>query len=144
MNDRDHEKLERLINGAVSGLPLKRAPAAFEQRVLNELARRAALPWWRQGFAHWPSAARVGFVVVCLLLAGLSLTGNVTLQVDLQTLTWLRPLTSLVGTMGGTASMVAGLVPPLWIYLCLGVGSMLYLLLFGLGAFAYRALYLQH
>jgi hypothetical protein len=144
MNDRDPEKLERLIAGAVSGLPLRQAPAALERRVLEEVARRAALPWWRRGFAQWPIAARAGFVIVCVLLAGLSLTDSVTQQLDTQTLTWIRPLVGLMTTMGGTAAVVASLVPPLWIYVCLGVGALLYVLLFGLGAFAYRTLYLQH
>jgi hypothetical protein len=40
-------------------------------------------------------------------------------------------------------TVVARLVPPLWIYLALSVGALLYLLLFGLGAFAYRTLYLH-
>jgi hypothetical protein len=144
MNDRDHEKLERLIEGAVSGLPLRQAPAALERRVLEEVARRAALPWWRRGFAQWPMAARAGFLIVCVLLAGLSLTSSVTQQVDIQSLIWIRSLVGLITTMGGTATLVASLVPPLWIYVCLGVGALLYLLLFGLGACAYRTLYLQH
>ena len=46
--------------------------------------------------------------------------------------------------MGNAATLVASLIPPLWIYLTLGVGAVLYLLLFGLGAFAYRTLYLHH
>jgi hypothetical protein len=144
MNDRDDEKLERLIEDACSGLPLRQAPAALERRVLEEVARRAALPWWRRGFAHWPIAARVGFVLVCVVLAGLSLTGSVTHQFDTQTSIWIRPLVGLITTMGGTATLIASLVPPQWIYVCLGVGALLYLLLFGLGAFAYRTLYLQH
>ena len=32
--------------------------------MLAELARRAALPWWRKSFAHWPMAARAAFVVL--------------------------------------------------------------------------------
>jgi hypothetical protein len=143
MNDRDDEKLARLIDAALSELPLRRAPAGLERRVLDELARRAALPWWRRGFAHWPLAARAGFVIVCVLLAGLSLTSGVQ-QLGIQTLAWARPFVGLISTMGGTATLVASLVPAQWIYLCLGVAALLYLLLFGLGAFAYRTLYLQH
>ena len=45
---------------------------------------------------------------------------------------------------GSMAALVSRLVPPLWIYLALTVGALLYTALFGLGAFAYRTLYLQH
>lgn len=144
MNDRDAEKLEQLVKGAVSGLPPRRAPAGLEQRVLQELARRAALPWWRRGFTQWPVAARAGFVVVCVLLAGLSLTNGFTPHVGAQTLIWARPFVELAATFGSMAALVSRLVPPLWIYLALTVGALLYTALFGLGAFAYRTLYLQH
>lgn len=143
MNDRD-EKLERLIAGALSGLPPRRAPAELERAVFEELARRAALPWWRRGFAQWPIAARTGFVVVCMLLvAGLSLTSGFAQQAGMQTLSWAQPLVGLVVTIGSTATLVASLVPPLWIYLILSFGALLYLSLFGLGALAYRTLYLH-
>jgi hypothetical protein len=143
MNDGNDEKLERLIAGALSGLPLKRAPAELERRVFDELARRAALPWWRRGFAQWPVAARIGFIVLCVLLvAALSLTSGFAQQAGAQTFTWARPLVGLMATIGGTATLVASLVPPLWIYLALSFGAFLYVLLFGLGAFAYRTLYL--
>jgi hypothetical protein len=142
MNDRD-EKLERLIEGALSGLPLRRAPDALERRVLDEIARRAAAPWWRRGFAQWPMAARAGFVIVCVMLAGLSLSSGLTQQFGTQTLTWAQPLIGLMASIGAVAAVAASLLPPLLIYLVLGVGALLYALLFGLGAFAYRTLYLQ-
>lgn len=143
MNDRD-EKLERLIEGALSGLPLRRAPEVLQRRVLDEIARRATAPWWRRGFAQWPTAARAGFVVLCLVLAGLSLSSGVTHQFGAQTLTWAQPLIGLMASMGAVAALAASLVPLPLVYFALGVGALLYVLLFGLGAFAYRTLYLQH
>jgi hypothetical protein len=144
MNDRNDEKLERLMAGALSGLPLRRAPAEFEQQVLAELARRAALPWWRRGFAQWPIAARVGLVVICVLLvAGLSLTSGAAQQAGAQNLAWAPSLVGLLATIGSAATLVMSLVPPIWIYLALGIGALFYLLLFGLGAFAYRTLFLH-
>ena len=147
MNDRDDEKLERLIEGVCSSLPMRRAPAELERRVLDELERRAALPWWRLGFAQWPVAARGSLLVVCVSLVALSLTSGFAQRFDLQTLQtlgWVRPIVGLMAVMGNAATLVATLIPPLWIYLILSVGTMLYLLLFGLGAFAYRTLYLHH
>lgn len=144
MNDRDDEKLERLIEGALSGLPLRRAPDLLQRRVLDEIARRAAAPWWRRGFAQWPIAARAGFVIVCVMLAGVSLTSGLMQQFGTQTLTWAQPLIGLMASIGAVTALAVSLVPPLLIYLALGVGALLYALLFGLGAFAYRTLYLQH
>ena len=144
MSERSDEKLEHLVKSIVSGLPLRQAPDGLERRVLDELARRAALPWWRRAFAQWPMAARAGFVVVCIVLAGLSLSSGFTPRVDTAALTWMGPVIGLLSTIGGTASLVASLVPRMFIYLFLGVGALLYLVLFGLGAFAYRTLYLPH
>jgi hypothetical protein len=144
MNDQHDEKLERFVEGVCSGLPLRRAPAELERYVLDELARRAALPWWRRGFAQWPAAARGGLLGLCALLGGLSLTSGVTRPFEMQTLAWLRPALSLMSTIGEMRTLLASVIPPLWIYLALGIGALLYVLLFGLGAVAYRTLYLQH
>src|SRR6185437_10884347 len=64
------DPLEQLLDRTLHPLPLRRAPPTLQSRVLEELQRRAALPWWRRSFAHWPSAARAGFVLVCLALIG--------------------------------------------------------------------------
>lgn len=144
LNDHD-EKLERLIEGALTGLPLRPAPDLLQRRVLDEIARRAAAPWWRRGFAQWPAAARTGFVIVCLALAGLSLTGGFTQQFGTQTLSFAQPFVGLMTSIGGVATLAVSLIPPPpVIYVVLSVGALLYALLFGLGAFAYRTLYLQH
>jgi hypothetical protein len=144
MNNADDEKIERLLKGAFSGLPLRRAPEALERRVLDELTLRAALPWWRRNFAQWPVAARAGFVLLCVVLAGLSLTSGVAHQFDAQGWSWAHPVIGVLTAIGGVASLAISLVPPLFIYLVLIVGALLYVLLFGLGAVAYRTLYLQH
>src|SRR5579859_2751463 len=70
-------RLENVIDRALGELPLRRAPAGLEARVLAELSRRAALPWWQQSFTGWPGIARVGFVVMCVVLVGLAFLGGV-------------------------------------------------------------------
>ena len=62
------EELERLVDRALHDLPLRRAPHTLESRVFAELERRAALPWWRRSFAHWPLPARSAFLVICIAL----------------------------------------------------------------------------
>jgi hypothetical protein len=144
MNDANDEKIERLLKGALGGLPLRRAPDALQRRVLDALAARAALPWWRRNFAQWPMAARAAFVVLCVALAGLTLTSGLTQHLDSETWTWARPAMGAMAAFGGVANWAVSLVPPPLLYAALIVGASLYALLFGLGAFAYRTLYLPH
>jgi hypothetical protein len=40
-------------------------------------------------------------------------------------------------------SLLVRVIPPVWLYGTLGVGVLLYVTLFGLGAAAYRTLYLR-
>jgi len=59
------DSLEREVSRALREVPLRRAPPSLESRVLAEIGRRAALPWWRRSFARWPRPARAGFTVTC-------------------------------------------------------------------------------
>ena len=70
-------RLEAAIDAALCELPLRPAPPSLELHVLEELSRRAALPWWRHSFAGWPGFARVGFVLMCVVLVGLAFLGGV-------------------------------------------------------------------
>jgi hypothetical protein len=126
-------KLEQLISQALKDLPARRAPGTLETRVLNELQRRAALPWWRVSFAQWPAVPRIAFVVTCIalvaatILGGVSALAGVSLNVvAAQVLSWLHPFLAVISSAGGVA-----------------LGIVLYVSLFGLGAAAYRTLYLR-
>jgi hypothetical protein len=44
--ENNERKLERLIHETLRELPARQAPSSLENRVLAELARRTALPWW--------------------------------------------------------------------------------------------------
>jgi hypothetical protein len=143
------QKLERALNRALSGLPPRRAPASLEARVLNELARRAALPWWRLGFAQWPAAARVTFVLICAGLIAATILGGVSAFVETRSLSevsalvlrGMQPLLTLIASVGGVSSLLLRVIPPLWLYGGLAFGILMYLALFGLGAAAYHTLY---
>jgi hypothetical protein len=45
--------------------------------------------------------------------------------------------------VGGLAALLLRVIPPLWLYGGLSLGILLYVVLFGLGAAAYRTLYLR-
>ena len=143
------DKLERLLQRELSALPLRRAPGALESRVLGELARRAALPWWQRSFANWPVGPRVIFVLICVALIGATFLGGVSAVLGVRSLTevgalllsWIQPALVVAASAGGLAALLLRLIPPLWLYGGLAVGAMLYVMLFGLGAAAYRMLY---
>jgi hypothetical protein len=143
------QRLEQALNRALSGLPPRRAPASLEARVLDELARRAALPWWRLGFAQWPAVARVAFVLICAALIAATISGGVSAFVEARSLNevsalalrGMQPFLGLIASVGGLTSLLLRLIPPLWLYGGLAFGILMYLALFGLGAAAYHTLY---
>jgi hypothetical protein len=145
------QKLEQVLHQALSGLPPRRAPSTLEARVTNELARRASLPWWRASFANWPVGARVMFVLVCAGLVAATILGGVSAylgdrsfdEVSAALLAWAHPFLTVVSSAGGLVSLLLHVIPPAWLYGILGVGTFLYVTLFGLGAAAYRTLYLR-
>ena len=143
-------KLEQVLHQALSGLPPRRAPGTLESRVANELARRALLPWWGASFASWPVAARVMFILVCAVLAAATILGGVSAylgdrsfgEVSALVLSWVHPFLTVLSSAGGLVALLVHVIPPLWLYGILGMGGFLYVTLFGLGAAAYRTLYL--
>jgi hypothetical protein len=137
------EALERLLDRTLHGLPLRRAPVTLESRVFGELERRAALPWWRRSFAHWPPLARAVFLVICGALIKLAFLGGATAVAGVRSLSWAQEAGVLVASAGNLAALLAHTPPPAWAYEAIAVCAVLYAILFGLGAVVYRALYLQ-
>ena len=145
------QKLEQVLNQALKGLPLRRAPSTLEARVIGELERRAALPWWRVGFAHWPVGPRIAFVLVCVALVAATILGGLSAFVGVRSMNevaalvlhWVQPFLAVVSSLGGLAALLVRVIPPLWLYGGLSLGILLYVALFGLGAAAYRTLYLR-
>ena len=151
-NPMDKElRAERAVDQALKGLPLRRAPSTLESRVIHELQRRAALPWWRVSFVHWPAAPRVAFVIICIALVAATILGGVSAFVGVRSLSemaalvlsWAHPFLAVLSSAGGLAALLVHIIPPLWLYGGLALGIVLYVTLFGLGAAAYRTLYLQ-
>lgn len=148
-----HDRLERTIHRALRDLPPRRAPRSLEERVLAEIARQAALPWWRKSFVHWPLPARVGFLVLSTAIAGLVLVltvwGGAGLEalplraVFAQQFTWMEHGLTVLHALRGFGEIIARNVPPVWFYAVLAFIASLYAAFFGLGAAAYKALYAQ-
>jgi len=150
----DHQdRLERTIHRTLRDLPPRRAPRSLEERVLAELARQAALPWWRQSFVHWPLAARGGFILfsvgIAALVFVLTMWGDAGLEAlpirsaFAQQFTWMENGLTVFRALKGFGEIIPRNIPPLWFYGILAVLASMYATFFGLGAAAYKALYAQ-
>jgi hypothetical protein len=138
------EQLERFIDEALRDQPLHRAPSDLESKVMAAIAHRAATPWWRSSFAHWPMAARVLFLVASAVFVklGLDAAALVIAPIDpaarstvlFAQLTWIRALFVAIDALLRS-------LPSWWIYSGLMVLGALYVMLFGVSAAAYRTLY---
>ncbi len=146
----DGDRLEELVHAALRQLPPLPAPATLESRVLRELARREALPWWRQGFGRWPLPARLLFVPLsagCMKLAflGIAALGSMlnaaqqTAVVSSVQSRW-QALSEIAQSLQSLGTLVMRDVPQLWIYGAAGLALLLYVALFGIGAVAFRSL----
>jgi len=149
MNPPDPEKLERLVHKTLSQLPHRRAPHSLESRVMAAVAARALRPWWRQSFRQWPIAAKVVFVLSCTGAARLlvffvadlepsSVPGSLALP-----FAWIARLRIVSTGLVDCGHVMLHVLPPFWLYSGLAVIGALYVALFGLGAAAYRSLYLE-
>jgi hypothetical protein len=141
--------LEKLIDRVCREQPALGAPATLSARVIAEIERRAALPWWRQSFTHWPIPARAAFVAACAALTWTSLSAPMARVFSTvnEPLTWAYQTgasVSLINTVfGRVGANLASSVSPLWLYGAgLGICG-LYVLFAGLCAATYRTLYIK-
>ncbi len=150
MKPHDTEKLEAAIHRVLRSVPDRQAPAGLEGRVLSELGRLAALPWWRRSFAHWPLAARAAFFVGSAAAAALVVGGLVRLGLPAgadalasgvgQRFAWVAATRDVAAAVGAKALLVLGAIPPLWLYGAAGAIALCYATLAVIGAATYRAL----
>ena len=141
----DNEQLERFVHRTLRSLPDRQAPRTLEHRVLAALAQRRALPWYRQSFQHWPLPARVAFLVLALLITGLTVLicsrGGVELgSASTRVQANLVSLHSTADVLGHLASSHLPSLSIPWLYALVAGLVSLYLAIFGLGATAYRVL----
>ena len=139
--------LEHLVTRACAGQPTLRAPATLGARVMREVARREALPWWRRSFLHWPLPLRSAVLLACVLLVGILMT----LQPGRALLSAVTPVSWLYGaelraTLVNTVFTRVGFdlarsLAPHGIYAAAAGICGLYLVLAGLCVTTYRTLY---
>jgi hypothetical protein len=153
-SDRDERldrELESRLGQALRALPDRRAPATLESRVLDALARRVPLPWWRRRFAEWPAAARVAFGVTSAALVVLTVLAAAAANANLGSLGASHALAtpvlhdaSVFFVITRTLSVsLASLLSSSWVLRGLIESAALYAALFGLAIVGYRTLYLS-
>ena len=143
--DRDTDSaLERQVHALLRSLPPRAAPERLAARVLEQLAQRAATPWWRRQVMQWPTPARLSFALLALALMLLSLAGSASLPhvTAAPVIAWGQHLLAPLGVLSRLLVALVGLVPMAWLEAFLVLAVLAYLFLFGLGAAAYRLLFL--
>ncbi len=144
-------ELEARLGQALRRLPERRAPATLESRVLDALARRVPLPWWRRSFAEWPAPARVAFGVTSTVLVVLTVLAAAAANANLGSFGASHALStpvlhdaSVFFVIARTLSVsLASVLSSGWVLGCLIASAALYAALFGLAIAGYRTLYLN-
>ena len=129
------------MHRTLRGLPARRAPRTLEQRVLAELERRAALPWWRRSYLHWPFAMRAVFFGLSAAAAAGAVVGSILLLqgADGPAEAASRlPALEFAKALIGSVSTIYHAIPPVWLYGGLAAIAAAYATLVGVGAAAYR------
>lgn len=146
----DHERqdeLERQLTRTLRDQPLRRAPDSLERRVLAQLEAGAAVTRWRRGFAHWPLAARVAFLVASVGIVKVALSIAMWLSTPFDARVFSFDLPSQIAwvqTLFVAIGSVARTVPSLWVHAGIALFAIVYLALFGVGASAYRTMRAAH
>lgn len=134
-------------------LPNRRAPSGLEARVLAEISRRAALPWWRKSFSHWPSAIRFSFLGLSVIAAALLVTGFVMFgkSAGAHVLSggvanaqgWFFLARDLAISARDRVGSLVSSVPALWLYGGLAAVGTSFVTLAAFGAATYRVLWTE-
>ncbi len=148
-----HDPLEPLIGRVLREQPPRRAPRELELRVLTEIERRMALPWWRSSFMNWPLPARVVFLLASFGAVKIALAAVMWAMVDPRSapvvatlakpLSWAEQAANVFSTLSALGTSIVRAIPPHWLHIGIAVAAALYIALFALSATAYRTLYLN-
>lgn len=145
------DPLEKVIHEALRSLPPRKAPSGLEARVLAEIARRDALPWWCRSWTYWPVGVRWIFLAISAAVCATAIIGCVTLLrgtsfgvvgriLAQPSQTW-GAIMTVIHTAVGVGGSLFGLIPAVWLYSGVATITLLYATVFLAGAAAYRTLW---
>jgi hypothetical protein len=141
------QKLERVLRQTLRDLPARPAPRTLEHRVLAELERRAALPWWCKSYAYWPSPVRAVFFVFSAAAAAAVVAGLFALTRggfaagavgDIALFQWLAAIRDTGALIIEKTGVILGAIPTLWLVAGGALLASCYATLIGVGAATYR------
>lgn len=148
MTPSPESELEQAIDRALRALPERAAPPTLIPRVMEAIARRQALPWWRKSFGFWPVGARMGFLALTTSLAALLLYFGAGLSVGAslgaltdeaaQLVALLDGVWSLATALGGAAVALARSAGGWFLWGAAAVAGACYLTTLALGTYCYR------
>lgn len=148
-DNQSSQQLEQFVNKYCRQQPLRTAPATLQARVMRELQARAALPWWRKSFVHWPLWSQALFVMAALIAAKLLLMladrigGHwlVSTGAAARSSTLVQNVSTIATVSHDVSTQLFGMIPMPLVYGAVFVIAMLYLVLFGIGVTTYKTLY---
>lgn len=138
------EQLELWVDRLLREQPDRLAPDTLELRVLDHVRQHALRSWWLCNYSYWPVAARIALVmtsIACGLLGVRVMTWITVPMVSTPFAQQLPGSLRWIEALYEAITVVMNHLPPLWMYGVLTVLAVLYGALFGLGAAAYRTLY---
>jgi hypothetical protein len=150
MSQNKDDKLEVAVHRILRSVPDRKAPSSLEQRVMAEIARRAALPWWRKSFAHWPGIVRALFLacgalaaaaaVFCVFLAANSPGAHQVSQGVSGVYAWIIVGRDVAAAVSMRLRTFAASLPPVLLYGGAATLAICYASVGALAAAAFRAL----
>lgn len=138
------EQLEFWVDRLLREQPQRIAPDTLQRCVLDRIRQRAMRPWWLCSYSHWPFAARIALIVASIACGLLGARVMTWITAPMASVPLAQKLPGSLRWMEALYEAIAAAVnhlPPLWMYGVLAVLAVLYGALFGLGAAAYRTLY---
>ncbi len=145
--DPDEALVDRYLRGAAP----RRAPGGGAGGVRGRVRRRAARAGGRRSFGYWPATPRAGLIVACVAstlwiwraAAWIVGAADGALRRAAGPLTVLRELLHVAIAAQSSLRLIDGGLSSHWLLGGLAVVAVAYVALLGLGATAYRTLYLE-
>ncbi len=141
-------ELEQWIDRELRQLPDRPAPETLMPRVMQAIAVRRALPWWRKSFTHWPAPAKILFLLgssglaslLAYLVWGVSNGATMgTLGAEIQSwMSGLGLIGSVLETLGSALVTLAKSAGPWLMWVSIAIASVSYLTTVGLGTLGWR------
>jgi hypothetical protein len=153
------ERAAALVARQLRELPMRRAPASLELRLLAAIAAgdlrpvpvRAAAPWYRSSFRRWPLLAQIAFALVSVALAswlthwlgGVSTYAPSAAAGDELRSSWsvLQALVTVGQSLGDSLRALLTSMPRNWLLLLGSGAATSYAVLASASAFVFRSIH---